>query len=193
MSEVEKEIQFTTPSEIKQKYYKVSAVVTRLGNSYKIRSVQPGEFVVLTGSPLIAALADKGVDIQDTRASAKAIKGMPDEEKIALAKEIAGNSDLTAISKGIACQGVISFNLVMKSPEETEGEEVSIDLIPNEDLEEIVAGIMEISSTEEEIKTVYTFQDLSEEKPEGSGRDTSDGEDIRDETGGNTVSSGESE
>lgn len=193
MSEVEKEIRFTTPSEIKQKYYKTSAVLTRLGNGYKIRSVQPGEFIVLTGSPLIAALSEKGIDIQDDKARVEAIKAMSDEEKIALARNIVGDSNLAGTARAIACQGVISLNLVEKSPEETTGEEVSVNLIPNEDLEEIVAAIMEISSTEEEIKTVYTFQDISEEESGETDTDTSDSENIRAETGGDTVSSGESE
>lgn len=187
------EIQFTTPAEIRQKYYKVSAVVTRLGNAYQIRSIQPGEFVVLTGSPLIAALAEKGIDIQDDKARVQAIRDMSDEEKIDLAKKIAGDSNLTDTAKEIACKGVTSLNLIMKSPEETVGEEVSVDLIPNEDLEEIVAAVMEISSTEEDIKAVYTFQDFGEEETEGSDRDTPDGERIQQEAGGDTVSSGESE
>lgn len=192
MSEVEKEIKFTTPSEIKTKYYKTSAVLTRLGNGYKIRSVQPGEFVVLTGSPLIAALTEKGVDIRDGKARVAAIRAMSDEEKIALAKKIAGDSNLAATAKAIACQGVISLNLVEKSPEETTGDEISVDLIPNEDLEEIVAAIMEISSTEEEIKTVYTFQDISEGEAGGSDRDTPDGEGVPQDASGDAVSSGES-
>lgn len=188
MLEVEKEIKFTTPLEIKTKYYKTSAVLTRLGNSYKIRSVQPGEFIVLTGSPLIAALTEKGIDMQDEKARVAAIKAMSDEEKIALAKKMAEDSNIANVGKSIACQGVISLNLVEKSPEETTGEEVSVDLIPNEDLEEIVAAIMEISSTEEEIKTVYTFQDYSKEDAGEPNSDTPDSEVIRSETSGVTIS-----
>lgn len=188
MSEVKEEIKFTTPLEIKTKYYKTSAVLTRLGNSYKIRSVQPGEFVVLTGSPLIAALTEKGVDIQNGKASAAAIRAMSDVEKIALSKEIAADSNMASVGRSIACQGVISLNLVEKSPEETTGEEVSVELIPNEDLEEIVAAIMEISSTEEEIKTVYTFQDYSKEDAGEPDSDTPDSEVIRSETSGVTIS-----
>ncbi len=192
MSEIETEIKFTTPLEIKTKYYKTSIVQTRLGNAYKIRSVQPGEFVVLTGSPLIAALAEKGIDMQDEKARVAAIKSMSDEEKVALAQKMAGDSNIANVGRSIACQGVISLNLVEKSPEETTGEEVSVELIPNEDLEEIVAAIMEISSTEEEIKTVYTFQDFSEGETEGSDRDTPDGEGVPQETSGDTISPGES-
>lgn len=142
----------TTFSEIKSKYR--TAIVITPGNDpeqpdgwkFMIQSIVPGNFIVALDTPVLNMLVDKGTDFSDPLDIKEKIESIPDEDKIKLVND----KSFDDMMKDVVIAGVISMKLVRKAQIFcTEEDEVSIDLIPKEDLNLLYQEIMKLSVPKE--------------------------------------------
>lgn len=160
--------------------YETSIFVTSSGRTFEIQPISPGAYFLITGSPLLDILTEKGLDNEDIETRRKAFEELSDDEKMA----IVTNDDYLEFMQRVCCAGIISLNFVMKRQSACRAykKEVSIDLLSSGegagDLVELFGAIMELSSSESEGEMVETFRKEDKEESTGHDTDTSDGEGV---------------
>ena len=142
--------------------YETSIVTTTSGKIFEIQSITPGAYFLMTGTPLMGILSEKGLDAQTAEERQKVIEELSDEEKL----EFVTNDGYIEFMQRTCCAGIVSVNFVMKRQRQCNKfkKEVSIDLLEGNDLLEVFSAIMNISVSESAGELVETFQSESEEK-----------------------------
>ena len=163
--------QLTTAEDL-LKDYAVKPITTVLGNKYQIQKIHPGTYMLVTGSPLIAALSNIETDTETDDAAA-ILDELPVQSK----------SQYLQYMQRIVCAGVVSLHFTCdKWQSKCNDGELSIDVLPAEDLIELFNEIMTLSLPESEVETVTNFPETSAEEQPGDGSDSPDSEAIPPET-----------
>ena len=144
--------------------YETSITTTTSGKSFEIQPVTPGAYFLITGTPLMSILSEKGIDIQSAEERQKAVEALSDEEKLSFIT----NDSYIEFMQHTCCAGIVSVNFVMKRQRQCNRfkKEVSIDLLEGNDLFEVFSAIMEISASESAGELVETFHGENETKQE---------------------------
>jgi len=152
--------------------YETSIVTTTSGKTFEIQSITPGVYFLITGTPLMGILSEKGLDVQNAEERQKAIEELSDEEKL----EFITNDGYIEFMQRTCCAGIVSVNFVMKRQRQCNKfkKEVSIDLLEGNDLFELFTAIMNISASESAGDLVETFQSENTTEQERHDTDTSD-------------------
>ena len=142
--------------------YETSLTVTTSGKLFEIQPITPGTYFLITGTPLMNILSEKGLDGQSTEERQKAIEELSDEEKL----EFVTNDGYIEFMQRACCAGIVSINFVMKRQRQCNKfkKEVSIDLLEGNDLFEVFSAIMEISASESAGELIETFHSENETK-----------------------------
>jgi len=156
-------------------------VETPSGWTFEIQAIDPGELMIVSGAPLIAAL----MPIEAVEAIAKT--GMPGAQTTL---DIISRPDFRNNARETICLAVKSLNFVNKPVEECnpEAKEVSVYKLPFADMMFLFRTVVEHSMGGTG-KSFYTFRTSYPEQQELSTVDSQNGEVVREETVGNTVSS----
>ncbi len=144
--------------------YKTLEVPTTSGNLFKIQSISPGAYFLMTGAPLLDVLTEKGLSEGSIEDRQRAFDELPDDEKMS----IISSDDYLEYVQRACCAGIISINFVMKRHDKCSNikKEVSIDLLNAKDLFEIFGEIMKVSVSESEGELMETFRDEDETEQE---------------------------
>ena len=142
--------------------YETSITTTTSGKSFEIQPVTPGTYFLITGTPLMSILTEKGLDGQSAEERQKAIEALSDEEKLSFVT----NDSYIEFMQRTCCAGIVSVNFVMKRQRQCNKfkKEISIDLLEGNDLFEVFSAIMEISASESAGELVETFRIEDTEK-----------------------------
>jgi len=154
--------QLTTAEDLLRSY-SIKYLTTTLENHYQIQKVYPGTYMIITGSPLVEHLANIESDTTDDAAAM--LDELPDQAK----------SRYLQFMQRIVCAGVVSLNLTCdkRQPKcNDEKKELSVDVIPGEDLIELYNEIMALSLPENEVETVDTFPETSPDQQACDDTDT---------------------
>jgi len=136
----------------------------------EIQSIDPGDFLLISDTPFVQMLLDKGVDMKDGEAINEAYNTFTDEEKY--------ESFIHNVKKCV-CHGVVSVKFVNKSPSECNKDiEVSVDRLSTEDLMTVYNAIKQISVPEEVAEKATEFRNESEGSGEAITEDSPDSESI---------------
>ena len=152
--------------------YTISFITTASGNTYKIQKIDPGMYMSITGSPLIQILNNADIDLTDSNAVEETIKNLSTEDKL----DYVQSDEFLLFMQRIVCAGVVSLNLVCKHQDNCSPtrKELSIDLLPANDLIEIYNAIMDISVPEGEREVGENFRSDSEAEQDETDTDISD-------------------
>ena len=143
--------------------YKTDVIKTPSGLTFLIQTVNPGDYIAISGTPLVKYWTDKGVDFTDTEARMRSIDDMSEEKKA----EMVLDADFQEIAKNVVCAGVYSLNLVNKPQSQaiSDREELSVDLLPLADMFHLFTEIMKLSQGEEFAAELDLFREKAGIRP----------------------------
>jgi hypothetical protein len=123
---------------------------------FEIQSIDPGEFAKLLGTPIIALLADKGVNVADEESLKEGITRISEEE----AMEVASDGDFQSLVRQVLVAGIVNVNFTLKKQAEcsTIKKEVSVDILAKETQMELYVMIMDLSLPERVEKSFTSFR-----------------------------------
>jgi hypothetical protein len=133
--------------------------------TFEIQSIDPGEFVKLLGTPIVALLADKGINVLDEASLQDGIAKISEEE----AMDVASDDDFISLVKQVLVAGVVTVNFVSKKQAECSSvkKEVSVDVLAKETQLELYTLIMDLSLPERDEKSFTSFREQGDgEEPE---------------------------
>jgi len=166
--------------------YKTCYVKTSSGKTFEVQGLSPGDFMALIGSPLAKALIGFGLDIENPLEALQKLDSLPTDQQVDL---LIGDS-FQAFAREVICTGVISLKFVDKDQRDCDksAEEISVWLLPFQDLCEVFNAIIRLTASNEEIGMVNFFREEGEGEPAERDQNPSDSEGIPAETIGTTVS-----
>ncbi len=145
----------------------------------EIQSIDPGDFILISDTPFVQMLLDKGVDMKDGEAINKAYETFTDEEKY--------DSFIYNVKK-VVCHGVVSVKFVNRSPNQCNRDsEVSVDLLSTEDLMTVYNAIKTLSVPEEVAEKATEFRNEIEDSGGGTNEDSPDSENLSPEAKPNII------
>ena len=159
---------------------KRTIVQTSSGQTFEIKVMAPGDFVMVMNTLMVQKLMPELVNTPGELAE-------PDEQKV---MELMNNDEFLTSIKNIVCEGVISVNLVNKPPEECDKakQELPIDILDTTTLLELNMAIRKASVPEDDSDQVRLFRVESAEADAGDGAGAPDSEGVRDPAVGDPVS-----
>ena len=159
---------------------KTAFVKTTSGQTFEIKLMSPGDFVMVMNTLMVQKLMPELVDGPDTLTESH-------EQKV---MDLMKNDEFLNSIKGVVCGAVISVNLANKPQEQCDGakKELSIDILDTTTLLELNMAIRKASVPEEDSDQVRLFRVESAEADAGDGASASNSENVRDPAIGNPVS-----
>ena len=166
--------------------YKTGIVKASSGETFEIQCVSPGDFLLSTGSPLIQAISEGGIDLTDEAGVKKVIEEFSSGEAL----DLVTDEDFLELAKKIVIRGIISINFVDKKQNECRKrkKEVSIDLLPMQDVLDVYTAIMNLSVSEEDTAEIQLFRQNGEGQQGEHTSDISNQSEVQPETIETTVS-----
>lgn len=145
--------------------YRTMIAKTPSGLTFIIQSVNPGDYIVAAGSPLLKYWDDLGIDVSDQEQREKAVAEMPKTDIMTLA----GDQYFQDMVRNIVCAGIVpqdTLRIVNKPQMECDPErcEISVDILGMEDMSYLFIEIMKLSRGEEFEQTLGLFREADELK-----------------------------
>ncbi|MBC8229240.1 hypothetical protein H8E77_06815 [bacterium] len=156
--------------------YDTSFITTNEGKTYEIQKVDPGTYMSITGSPLIASLSEQNIDMSDSDEIEQAVNNMSATEKL----QYVQSDDFLLFMQKMVCAGIVSLKFVCKRQHECNKlrKELSIDLLSGNDLMELYNAVMALSLPESEREMAENFRETGKREQEQSDTHSSDSGEI---------------
>lgn len=171
--------EFTTAEELLARR-KTGIARTTSGDTYQIQRISPGDFFLGTGSPLMKAISESGVDLTDKAEIEKVVED--------LSSNLLTDTDFIELAKHFVIRGVTSIYFVDKRQDDCVKPEISIDNISTHDIIDIYTEIMNLSVSEEDVATMANFRHENEGESPEHNSDISDSPEVRETSNGDIVS-----
>lgn len=160
--------------------YQTTIVVTDAGETFEIKALSPGDFVLAIGSPLIRSLTPEGLDLAgDTEeAIRKSVAEMPLEKMIDLLSDKAFLESVNSI----ICASVTSVNFIDKPQSEcdTAQKELSVHLLTLKSLMNLYTAVIAFSVPGAKVDQLEFFRKEDTGEQVDSDQDAPNSEGVRD-------------
>ena len=141
----------TSPRELLSRY-RTAVVTLSSGTSFRIRSVNTGDFYAEVGALLFTKMLAANIDTTDPQKIQDFTENqLPIEEQL----EIVNTDENLRSMRAIACAATISINFVNKPQHELpeNSDQISIDILTHRELGELSDAIVKLSNPDNDVAT----------------------------------------